>query len=125
MAENILVVDDDAGVQKMFKDVLESYDYRVVQATSGEEALEKYRESKPDIVIMDILMPGMDGVKTTKKLLNQDKNAKIVVVTAVGKPGLEKSCIKAGAKAFIKKPFKIDQLLKTIQNISKEGGIKW
>ena len=120
MVKNILVVDDDEGIQKMFKFLLESYDYRVVQVASGKEALKKYVESKPDMVIMDILMPGMDGVKTTKKLLRQDKNAKIVVVTAVGKPGLEKGCIKAGAKAFLKKPFKIDQLLKTIQSVSKE-----
>ncbi|MCG2825313.1 MAG: response regulator [Thermoplasmatales archaeon] len=118
MVKNILVVDDDQGIQKMFKVLLESYDYKVVQAASGKEALEKYGESKPDIVIMDILMPGMDGVKTTKKLLKQDKNAKIVVVTAVGKLGLEKGCIKAGAKAFIVKPFKIDHLLETIQNVS-------
>lgn len=118
MMKSILVVDDDLGIQKMFKDLLESYDYKVVQAASGGEALEKYLESKPDIVLMDILMPGMDGVKTTKKLLRQDKNAKIIVVTAVGKPGLEKGCIKAGAKAFIVKPFKIDQLLETIQTVS-------
>jgi two-component system chemotaxis response regulator CheY len=120
MVKNILVVDDDQGIQKMFKFLLESYDYRVVQAVSGKDALEKYGESKPDIVIMDILMPGMDGVKTTKKLLKQYKNAKIIVVTAVGKKGLEKGCIKAGAKAFITKPFKIDHLMETIQNVSKE-----
>jgi len=118
MVKSILVVDDDEGIQKMFKFLLESYDYRVIQATSGEEALEKYGESKPDLVIMDILMPEIDGVKTTKKLLRQDKNAKIVVVTAVGKPGLEKNCIKAGAKAFLMKPFKIDELLNVIQKVS-------
>jgi len=116
--KNILVVDDDEDVQKMFKDILETYGYKVVQAANGKEAVEKYIESKPDIVIMDILMPGVDGVKTTKKILRRDKNAKIIVVTAVGKVGLEKDCIKAGAKAFIMKPFKIDALLAAIQKVS-------
>ncbi len=116
--KKVLIVDDDKDIQKMFKDILETYGYKIVQAVNGKEALGKYIESKPDVVIMDILMPGIDGVKTTKKLLRQDKNAKIIVVTAVGKVGLEKNCIKAGAKAFIMKPFRIDDLLGTIQKVS-------
>jgi len=116
--KNVLVVDDDENIQKMFKDILEVYKYRVIQANSGKEALKKYMEAKPDIVIMDILMPDVDGMRTTKKILKKDKNAKIIVVTAVGKSGLEKDCIKAGAKAFLMKPFKIDDLLNAIQKVS-------
>ncbi|MFA5772522.1 MAG: response regulator [Thermoplasmata archaeon] len=116
----ILVVDDDKDIQKMFKDILEKCGgYQVTQADDGKGALIEYQESKPDIVLMDILMPHVDGIESTKKILKQDKNAKIVVVTAAGKPGLEEMCIEAGAKMFIKKPFKINYLLDVIQKVSR------
>ncbi|MDI6917847.1 MAG: response regulator [Thermoplasmatales archaeon] len=115
--KKILVVDDDKSVLQMFKDVLEPSGYKVFLAESGNEALTQYKKIKPHLVIMDVLMPKMDGVKTTKEILKLDKKAKIIVVTAVTKPGLEKNCVKAGASAFIMKPFEIDKLLSTIKNM--------
>ena len=66
---------------------------------------------------MDILMPSMDGVSATRKILEQDPSAKIVVITAVGKAGLEKECLEAGAMKFILKPFKIKELVSVINSI--------
>lgn len=115
--KEILVVDDDEYVLRMFEDVLAPSGYKVIAVSSGKDALTEYKKTKPHLVIMDILMPKMDGVKTTREILKIDKKAKIIVVTAVTKPGLEKMCIKAGAKAFIMKPFEVDKLVSTIKNM--------
>ena len=84
------------------------------EAVNGEEALARYREMNSDVVLMDILMPKMDGVSATKYILKYDPNAKIIIVTAMGKRGLEKDCIEADASDFIMKPFKTKYLLKPI-----------
>lgn len=119
--KRILVVDDAPYVRQMFKDVLKTYNYKVSgEASDGEKALKKYRRIKPDIVIMDILMPTLDGISSMKNILEYDSNAKIIVVTAVGKKGLEKECMKVGAKAFLTKPFKIDELLATLKKTLEE-----
>ncbi|MEW5759324.1 MAG: response regulator [Candidatus Thermoplasmatota archaeon] len=115
--KKILVVDDDQHILQMFKDVLGLYGYEVILVNDGKEAIAEYKKQKPDLVIMDILMPKVDGIRTTKEILKIDKEAKIIVVTAVTKPGLEKTCLEAGAKAFIMKPFEIYELTDTIQKI--------
>ena len=87
------------------------------EATNGVCALDRYKEICPDIVLMDILMPTMAGISATKKILELDPDAKIIVITAVGKKGLEAECIEAGAKNFIEKPFKSKELLHTIGQV--------
>jgi len=111
----ILIVDDAKYIVKAFKDTLKIYGFRVEDARNGEEALEKYKKLNPELVIMDILMPKLDGVSATKKIVGYDPEAKIIVVTAVNKFGLEEECINAGAKAFIRKPFKLKELLNTVE----------
>jgi len=110
----ILIVDDATYVLKALQDLLGAHGYEVYGAGNGEEALARYRELNPDLVLMDILMPRLDGVSATRKILEYDPTAKIVVITAVGKTGLENDCIAAGAKSFIMKPFKSQDLIKTI-----------
>ena len=90
------------------------------EAVNGEEALARYREMNSDVVLMDILMPKMDGVSATKCILEYDPNAKIIIVTAMGKRGLEKDCIEAGASDFIMKPYNTKDLLKTINSLVKD-----
>lgn len=113
----ILVVDDAPHVLKALQDLLGAHGYEVFGAVNGEEALARYNEIKPDVILMDILMPKLDGVSATKEIIGLDSKAKIIVITAVGKPGLEKDCIDAGAKSFIMKPFKSQDLIKTIKSI--------
>ena len=102
----LLVIDDAPYVLKALRDTLEAHGYEVHEAVNGEEALARYREVYPDVVLMDILMPKMDGISATKYILKYDPNAKIIIVTAMGKRGLEKDCIEADASDFIMKPFK-------------------
>ncbi len=116
----ILIVDDATYVLKALQDLLGAHGYQVYGAANGEEALARYRELNPDLVLMDILMPKLDGVSATKEILQYDHTARIVVITAVGKPGLEKDCIAAGAKSFIMKPFKSQDLIKTIELVCKK-----
>jgi two-component system chemotaxis response regulator CheY len=113
----ILVVDDAPYMIKVLKDILVACGHEVHEAVTGEEALIRYSDIKPEVVLMDILMPSMDGVSATRKILEQDPLAKIIVITAVGKTGLEKECLEAGARKFISKPFKIKELVSVINSV--------
>jgi two-component system chemotaxis response regulator CheY len=103
----LLVVDDAPEMLKAFRDILEAHGCEVHEAENGEEAL-----------IMDILMPKLDGISATKRILENDPWAKIIVISAVGKSGLAKECLLAGAKEFIVKPFKIRELLSSIDRLA-------
>jgi len=115
----LLIVDDAPYVLKALSDSLEAHGHEVHEAVNGEDAMEKYGEVNPDIVLMDILMPKMDGVSATRSIIERDPKAKIIVVTAMGKRGLEKECVEAGASGFIMKPFKTKELLNLIDSIGK------
>jgi len=117
---NILIIDDAHEMLRAFRDILEAYGYEVHVAENGEEGLARYREIKPDVVLMDILMPKLDGISATKKILEIDPSAKIIVISAVGKTGLDNECLLAGAKKFIVKPFKIKELLGSIDSLVAE-----
>ncbi len=116
----LLVIDDAPYVLKALRDTLESHGYEVYDAVNGEEALARYREVNPDVVLMDVLMPRMDGVSATRCIKEYDPDAKIIIVTAMGKRGLEKDCIEAGASDFIMKPFKTKDLLRTINSLVED-----
>ena len=118
----LLVVDDAPYVLKALRDILEACDYEVYEAIDGEEALTRYAKVRPDVVLMDILMPKMDGIRATRNIIDYDPDAKIIAVTAVGKLGLEKECIKAGASGFIMKPFKTKDLLNAINSLGEDEG---
>jgi two-component system chemotaxis response regulator CheY len=118
----LLVVDDAPFVLKALRDTLEARGYEVHEAVNGEEAVTRYREVKPDVVLMDILMPKMDGISATRNIIDYDPDATIIAVTAVGKRGLEKECIEAGASGFIMKPFKTKDLLNTINSLGNDEG---
>ncbi len=118
----LLVVDDAPHVLKALRDTLEAHGYEVHEAVNGEEAVTRYREVRPDVVLMDILMPKMDGVSATRNIIDYDPDAKIIAVTAVGKRGLEKECIEAGASGFVMKPFKTKELLNIIDSLGNDEG---
>jgi len=115
----LLIVDDASSVLKALSDSLCAHGHEVYGAVNGEEALKKYTELNPDIVLMDVLMPKLDGVRATRSLIERDPEAKIIIVTALGKRGLENECIAAGASGFIMKPFKIKDLLHMINSLGK------
>ncbi len=113
----IMVVDDSMFVAKQITQILTSEGYNVVaQAADGLQAVEKYKELYPniDLVTMDITMPNMDGLTALQKIVEFDKNAKVVMISALGKQDLVKQCLLAGAKNYIVKPLDRKKVLERI-----------
>jgi CheY-like chemotaxis protein len=112
--KNILVVDDDVRNLFALTTVFERYNMNVITAESGKDAISTINENeKIDMVLMDIMMPEMDGYETTQKIRREHKNntLPIIAVTAKAMKGDRQKCIEAGASDYITKPLKIDQLL--------------
>jgi DNA-binding NtrC family response regulator len=105
----ILVVDDDPDIRKILQDRLEALEYRVVTAENGQEALEKVAQEDPDLVFLDLQMPGMDGVQVLKKLKDYS-NLAVIMLTAFGTIEKAVEAMKEGAFDFITKPFSPDHL---------------
>jgi len=114
----LLVIDDAPEMLKAFRDILEAYGCEVHVAENGEEGLLRFAEVKPDIVLMDILMPKLDGINATRRIMEIDPSAKIIAISAVGKRGLDDECRLAGAKKFLLKPFKIKELISCINSVA-------
>lgn len=116
MAKNILVCDDAAFMRMMIKDILSKNGYNIVgEAENGQKAVEKYNELKPDLVLMDITMPEMDGIQALKKIKESDPSAKVVMCSAMGQQAMVIESIQSGAKDFIVKPFQADRVLEAVK----------
>jgi two-component system chemotaxis response regulator CheY len=108
----ILLVDDAAFMRMMQKDILEKNGYEVCgEAVDGLEAIEKYKQLKPDLVILDITMPNMDGLTALKELKKIDPGVKILMVSAMGQEAYVADAVKHGASDFIVKPFQADKMI--------------
>lgn len=118
MAKNILVCDDAAFMRMMIKDILTKNGYNVVgEAENGLKAVEKYNETKPDLVMMDITMPEMDGIQALKKIKETDASANVIMCSAMGQQAMVIESIQAGAKDFIVKPFQPDRVLEAVKKV--------
>lgn len=116
MANKILIVDDAAFMRMMIKDILSKNGYEVVgEANDGSQAIEKYKELKPDLVTMDITMPEMDGISALKEIKKLDGNARVIMCSAMGQQAMVIDAIQAGAKDFIVKPFQADRVIEAIK----------
>lgn len=114
----IMLVDDAAFMRMMIKNALTASGYTdFVEAQDGAEAVTKYEEEKPDMVIMDITMPNMDGLQALKKIREADPSAKIVMCTAMGQESMVVDAIKSGARYFIVKPFDAQRVVQTVNGI--------
>ena len=114
----ILLVDDAAFMRMMVKETLTKAGYTdLYEAADGMQAVETYNDIKPDLVLMDITMPNMDGLEALKAIKSKDPNANIVMCSAMGQECMVIDAIKSGAKDFIVKPFKPDRILKTVSSI--------
>ena len=115
---NILLVDDAAFMRMMLKDILTKNGYNVVgEAENGAQAVEKYKELKPNLVVMDITMPEMDGIQAAKAIKAADANALIIMCSAMGQQAMVIEAIQAGAKDFIVKPFQPDRVLEAVKKV--------
>ncbi|MCT1903761.1 response regulator [Oceanobacillus sojae] len=116
MSKKILIVDDAAFMRMMIKDILTKNDFEVVaEAQDGNEAVEKYKESQPDLVTMDITMPEKDGLAALKEILQVNPDAKVIMCSAMGQQAMVIDAIQAGAKDFIVKPFQAERVIEAIQ----------
>ena len=113
----ILVVDDAAFMRMRCSKLLTEKGYEVVEAGNGAEALEKYKENRPDGVLLDITMPKMDGIITLQEIMKIDPGAQVAMVTAMGQRTMVMSALKAGAKDFVVKPFDGVRVLSTVQKL--------
>ncbi|AEH25209.1 response regulator [Pyrococcus yayanosii] len=114
----ILVVDDAAFMRMLLKKILTQAGHQVVgEASNGKEAVEKYKQLKPDLVTMDIVMPEMDGITAVKEIMKIDPNAKIIMITAVGQEAKVMEALKSGAKGYIVKPFQAPKVIEEVNRV--------
>lgn len=118
MAKNILICDDAAFMRMMIKDILSKNGYNVAgEAENGLKAVEKYKEVSPDLVLMDITMPEMDGIQALKEIKKADPGALVIMCSAMGQQAMVIESIQAGAKDFIVKPFQADRVLEAVKKV--------
>lgn len=118
MDNKIMLVDDAAFMRMMIKDTLSKNGYtNIIEANNGQVAVDTYAAEKPDLVIMDITMPVMDGLEALKQIRASDPDACVIMCSAMGQEAMVVDALKQGAKDFIVKPFKADRIMKTVKNI--------
>jgi len=119
----ILVVDDSAFTRQIVKNALSGRGFReVIEAENGEEGLKIYEKEKPDVVLLDIILPGLHGTEVLKKIMNMDENAKVIMLTAVGQERTMKICNILGSAGYIVKPFGESRLVDTVEETLRAKG---
>lgn len=122
MGKRIMIVDDSRVVELQMRKMLEDTDYEVVSyCKDGETAIAQYGEVLPDLVTMDIIMPGMDGLETARAILEDHPEARIVMVSSLAYDDTIEEAQSIGTKGFIYKPLEREQLLAALDENLKEG----
>lgn len=120
MDKKVLICDDAMFTRTLINDILVKAGYRVAaEASNGVEAIGEYKQVKPDIVIMDLIMPDMGGIEAIKKIKQLDPKAVIIVCSAMGQEALVMEALDAGAQDFIVKPFQPDQIIETLKKLEE------
>ncbi len=118
MGHTVLVCDDAIFMRTMITDILTQAGYDVVgEAETGAQAVEKYRQLKPDLVTMDIVMPDMGGIEAVREICKTSPEAKILMCSAMGQQALVVEAIQAGAKDFVVKPFQPSRVLEAVHRL--------
>ncbi|GAU77407.1 response regulator [Fusibacter sp. 3D3] len=118
MGKRILIVDDAMFMRKLMSDILQKAGYEIVaEAGNGEEAFNKYKEFKPDLVTMDITMPDVNGIEGVKMITAKFPDAKVLMCSAMGQEGMVIDSVKAGARGFIVKPFVAEKVIAEVQKL--------
>ena len=115
---SVLIVDDAAFMRLTIKQMLEAHGHSMAaEAENGLEAVKKYTEAKPDVVMLDITMPEMNGIEALKLIRDIDPNAKIIICSAMGQQGMVAQAIQYGAKDFVVKPFEEKRLIAALERV--------
>ena len=116
MAKTIVIVDDVAFVRKTLTTLLSNANYQVIgEASNGEDASKLFESLKPDLITMDMVMPGISGIEATRKIMSFDKKAKVIIISALNQENIIMEAINAGAKDYIIKPFSAQDILKAVE----------
>jgi len=113
----ILIVDDAEFLRVRISKILNGEGYEVIEADNGSRALDVYKEKHPDLVLMDVTMPEMDGLTALKAIRETDPQARVIMLTALGQESVVLDAIKSGAKDFIVKPFEQERVMGAIKKI--------
>ena len=124
MSQKILVVEDNNRNRRLLKILLESRGYEVLEAVTGEEAMRYLSDSKPDLILMDIQLPNVDGLELTRNIKSNPKTADIpiVAVTAYAMKGDRERILEAGCDGYISKPIDTRKLILLVAEILKDSG---
>jgi two-component system chemotaxis response regulator CheY len=124
MIGNILVVDDSGFARRTLRQMLEGGGHNVEEAANGHDALERYFLKRPDLVLLDIVMEGMNGLEVLARLRELDPDARVIIASADVQSSTRDEAQQAGAIGFINKPFERQQVLETVSNVLA-GGVAW
>ncbi|MDR3600704.1 MAG: response regulator [Desulfosporosinus sp.] len=120
MSATIMIVDDAAFMRMMLKDILTKNGFNVIgEAENGAVALKKYMELQPNLTIMDITMPEMDGLQAVKEIRKRDAQARIIMCSAMGQQSMVIEAIQSGAKDFVVKPFQAERVVEAVAKALK------
>ena len=118
MSHTVLICDDAIFMRTMVGDILQQAGFEIVgEAETGVQAVEKYRQLRPDLVTMDIVMPDMGGIDAVREITKFDPQAKVLMCCAMGQQALVVEAIQAGAKDFVVKPFQPSRVLEAVQRV--------
>jgi two-component system chemotaxis response regulator CheY len=118
MKARVLIADDASFMRQMIREIIEEEGYEVVgEATNGIEAVEQFAELSPDLVTMDIVMPKCSGIDAVKGILKNNPGARVVMCSALGQETLVMEALQAGARDFIVKPFKPENVIATLKKV--------
>ncbi|MDA8442323.1 MAG: response regulator [Peptococcaceae bacterium] len=117
MVEKILVVDDQMGVRRLLYEAFKEEGYEVEMAASGLEAIETVKKSIPSIILMDMKMPGMNGLEALKEIKKLDQEIAVIMMTAYGELEIVAQAMKLGVKEYITKPFDLNELKQLVKRI--------
>ena len=118
MSHTVLVCDDAIFMRTMISDILSQAGYEVVgEAETGVQAVEKYKQLKPDLVTMDIVMPDMGGIDAVREIVQFDRDARVLMCSAMGQQALVVEAIQAGARDFVVKPFQPSRVLEAVERV--------
>ncbi len=118
----VMIADDSKAIRIMLKDIILNGKHELVaEAADGAEAVEKFVDLKPDVLLLDLVLPKKDGLTALKEIKETNPNAKIIMITVLDNKQMIQDCISAGAQAYITKPFTADDVLKSISFAVKEN----
>lgn len=120
MKGKILIVDDQFGIRVLLQELFQKEGYQTFQAADGKKALEIVTHQNPDIVLLDIKIPGMDGIEILKQIKAKDVNCRVLIMTAYGELDLIQEALDLGAIAYIAKPFDIMELRDVINKMMSQ-----